>query len=212
MFNFISAWWFSEYRSFASIGTFIPRCFILFDMMINGTASLISLSNFSLLVYRNGRGFCTLILYPPTLLNSLMSCSSFLVASLEIFMYQSVQLHNHVQLCVTPWTATRQASLPNTTSCSLCKLMSIKSVIPDNHLILCCPLFLLPSSFPASASFLRSQFFTSGGQNIGASASVLPINIQDWFPLQLTGLILQSKGFSIVFSNTRVQKYPLFSA
>ena len=124
----------------------------------------------------------------------------------------SVQLHNHVQLCVTPWTATRQASLPNTTSCSLCKLMSIKSVIPANHLILCCPLFLLPSSFPASASFLRSQFFTSGGQNIEASASVLPINIQDWFPLQLTGLILQSKGFSIVFSNTRVQKYPLFSA
>ena len=65
------------------------------------------------------------------------------------------------------------------------------------------------SLFPASGSFPRSQFFTSGGQSIGASASasVLPMNIQDWFPLGLTGLIsLQSKGLSRVFSNTTVQK------
>ena len=57
-------------------------------------------------------------------------------------------------------------------------------------------------SFPTSGCFLRSQFFTSGGQSIGASASasVLPMNIQDWFPLGLTGLILQSKGLSRVFS------------
>ena len=64
-------------------------------------------------------------------------------------------------------------------------------------------------SFPASGSFPRSQFFTSGGQRIGASASasVLPMNIQDWFPLGLTCLIsLQSKGLSRVFSNTTVQK------
>ena len=70
-----------------------------------------------------------------------------------------------------------------------------------------------PQSFPASGSFPMSQFFTSGGQSIGisASASVLPMNIQDWFPLGLTGLIsLQSKGLSRVFSNTTVQKHQLF--
>ena len=70
-------------------------------------------------------------------------------------------------------------------------------------------------SFPASGSFPMSQFFTSGGQNIGvsASASVLSLNIQDWFPLGLTGWIsLQSKGLSRVFSNTTVQKYQFFGA
>ena len=68
-------------------------------------------------------------------------------------------------------------------------------------------------SFPASGSFLTNQLFTSGGQSIGASAwaSVLPMNIQDWFPLGLTGLIsLQSKGLSRVFSNTTAQKHQLF--
>ena len=70
-------------------------------------------------------------------------------------------------------------------------------------------------SFPASGSFLMSQIFTSGGQIIGASvsASVLPMNIQDWFPLRLTSLIsLQSKGFLRVFSSTTVQKHQFFSA
>ena len=68
-------------------------------------------------------------------------------------------------------------------------------------------------SFPASRSFLMNQFFESGGQNIGASASVLPINIQNLFPLKLTCLIsLQNKGVSRVFSNTTVQKYQFFSA
>ena len=70
-------------------------------------------------------------------------------------------------------------------------------------------------SFPASGSFPMSQFFTSGGQSIGvsASASVLPMNIQDWFPLGLTGFIsLQSKGLSRVFSNTTVQKHQFFGA
>ena len=65
--------------------------------------------------------------------------------------------------------------------------------------------------FPASGSFQMSQFFTSGGQCIGASASVLPMNIQDWFPLGVTGWIsLQSKGLSKVFSNTTVQKHQFF--
>ena len=69
------------------------------------------------------------------------------------------------------------------------------------------PLLLLPSIFPASGSFPMSQLFVSGG----ASASVLPMNIQGWFPLGLTGLILQSKGLSRVFSNTTVQKHQFFS-
>ena len=72
-----------------------------------------------------------------------------------------------------------------------------------------------PSIFPASGSFQMSQFFTSGGQNIGvsASASVLPMNIQDWFPLGWTGWIsLQSKGLSRVSSNTTVQKHQVFAA
>ena len=83
--------------------------------------------------------------------------------------------------------------------------MSIQSVMPSNHHILCHPLLLLPSIFPASGSFPSNHFFASGGQSIGASASVsaLPMNIQDLFPLGLTGLIsLQSKGLSRVFSNT----------
>ena len=69
-------------------------------------------------------------------------------------------------------------------------------------------------SFPRSGSFQKSQFFPSGGQNIGvsASASVLPMNIQNWFPSGLTGLIsLLSKGPSRVFSNTTVQKHQFFS-
>ena len=68
-------------------------------------------------------------------------------------------------------------------------------------------------SFPASQSFLMSKFFSSGSQSIGASASVLPMNIQDWFPLGWTGWIsLQSKGLSRVFSNTTVQKHQFFGA
>ena len=75
------------------------------------------------------------------------------------------------------------------------------------------PFSSCPQSFPASESFLKSQFFTSNGQSIGASISalVLPMNIQSWFPLGLTGWIsLQSKGLSRVFSNTTVQKHQFF--
>ena len=88
--------------------------------------------------------------------------------------------------------------------------MSIKSVMPSNHLILCHTLLLLPSIFPSIRVFSNESVFTLGGQSIGvsASASVLPMNIQDWFPLGLTDLIsLQSKGLSRVFSNTTVQKH-----
>ena len=83
-----------------------------------------------------------------------------------------------------------------------------RSVMSSNHLILCHPLLLLPSIFPASGSFPMSQFFVSGGKHIGASASVLSKNIQDSFPLGLMDLIsLQFKGLSWFFSNTLVQKH-----
>ena len=98
-----------------------------------------------------------------------------------------------------------QASLSITNSGSLPKLMSIESLMPSNHLILCHPLLLLPSVFPSIRVFPKNQFFTSGGQSIGVSAStsVLPMNTQDRFPLGWTGWIcLQSKGLSRVFSNT----------
>ena len=100
-----------------------------------------------------------------------------------------------------------------TNSWSLLKLMSIKLVMPSNHLILCHALLPLPSIFPSIRVFSDGQFFASGGQSIAvsASASVLPMNIQDWFPLGLTGWIsLLSKGLSRVFSNTTVQKHQFF--
>ena len=100
----------------------------------------------------------------------------------------------------TPWVYSN--------SCPLswwCHPTISSSVIPfSSHL----------QSFPASGSFQMSQFFASGSQNIGvsASASVLPLNIQNWFPLGWTGWIsLQSKGLSRVFSNTIVQKHQFFS-
>ena len=126
-----------------------------------------------------------------------------------------VQLLNHVQLFMTPWTAARQASLSITISQSLLKLVSIELVMPSNHFILCHPLLLLPSIFPSLGVFPVDQLFTSGGQSIGTSPSalVLPMNIQDWFPLGLTGWIsLQSKGLSRVFSTTTVQKNHFFGA
>ena len=116
-----------------------------------------------------------------------------------------------VSLFAAPWTAAHQVSLSITNSCSFLRPMPIESAMPSNRLILCCPLLLLPSSFPASGSFPVSQLFASGGQSIGALASVLPMNIQDWFPLEMTGLILLSKGLSRVFSNTTVQKHQFFS-
>ena len=83
----------------------------------------------------------------------------------------SVQSLSRVQLFAIPCTAACQASLSIANSWSLPKLMSIQSVMPSNHLILCRPLLLLPQSFPASGSFQISQFFASGGQSIGVSAS-----------------------------------------
>ena len=93
--------------------------------------------------------------------------------------------------------------------------MSIKSVMPPNHLILCIPFSSCPQSFPASGSFPDRQLFASGVQSIGtsASASVFKMNIQGWFPLGLTDLIiLLSKGLSRVFSSPTTGKYQFFDA
>ena len=114
-----------------------------------------------------------------------------------------------------PWTEACLALLSITNSQSLLKVMCIVSVMPSNHLILCPPLLLLPSIFPSIRVFSNESVLCIRWQSIGvsASASVLPMNIQDWFPLGLTGWIsLQSKRLSRVFSNTTVQKHQFFSA
>ena len=123
----------------------------------------------------------------------------------------SVQSLSHVQLFMTPWTAAHQASPSITNSLSLVKLMSIESVMPSHHLILCHSLFLLPSIFPSIGVFSKESVLHIRCQSIeiSASASVLPMNIQDWSPLGLTGLILQSRGLSRVFSNTTVQSFSI---
>ena len=129
-----------------------------------------------------------------------------------------LQFSSVAQSCPTlcnPWTVARQASLSITNSQSLLKLMFIQSVMPSNHLILSRPLSSCPQSFPASGSFPMSQVFAGGGQSIGisASASGLPMNIQDRFPLGWTGwMSLMYKGLSRVFSNTAVQKHQFFRA
>ena len=117
-----------------------------------------------------------------------------------------VQSLGHVWLFATPWTATCHASSPQTFG-SLLKLMSIESMMPSISSSV--PGFSsCPQSFPALGSFSMSQLFTSCGQNIGASASVLPMNNQDWFPLGLTGLIsLQSNGVLGVFPSTTIGKH-----
>ena len=102
-----------------------------------------------------------------------------------------------VQLFVTPWTATCQASLSFSIPPSLFKLMSFESVMPSSHLILCYPLLTQPSIFPSTGVFSSESALCPRWPSTGvlASASVLPMNIQSWFPWRLTGLIfLQSKG------------------
>ena len=128
--------------------------------------------------------------------------------------FSSVQSLSHVQLFVTPWTAAHQASLSIANSQSLLKLSPSgwwchptisSSVVPFSSRL---------QSFPASGSFPMSWLFASGGQSIGpsASASVLPMTIQDWFLLGWTGLIsLLSKGLSRVFSSTTVWKHQFLS-
>ena len=141
--------------------------------------------------------------------------SKMLMLTLAIFCFGSVLSLSHVQLFVTPWTIGLRPPCSSPTpgvysnSCPLSQWCH-PSISSSAVLFSSCP-----QSFPASGSFPMSQFFTSGGQSIGVStsASVLPMNIQDWFPLGWTGWIsLLSKGLSRVFLNTTVQTSQFFSA
>ena len=139
-------------------------------------------------------------------------CSVTLIKHLY-FQFSSVQSLSRVWLFATPWTVACQASLSITNSgsppnpCPLswwCHPAISCSVVPFSS---------CSQSFPALGSFQMSQFFTSGGQSIGVSAStsVLSMNTQDWSPLGWTGwLSLQSKGLSRAFSNTTLQKHQFF--
>ena len=126
----------------------------------------------------------------------------------------SVQLLSCVRLFAIhgPWHSRLPCPFNSQT---LLNLISIELVMPSNHLILCCPLLLRPSIFPSIRVFSNESVLHIRWPSIGASAlaSVLPVNIQAWFPLGLPGWIsLQSKGLSRVFSNTTVQKHQFFGA
>ena len=149
--------------------------------------------------------------YPLNLLKFLNSSNSFL--SLLNFLWKelsSVQSLSHVQCFAFPWTVALQASLSIINSQSLLKLMSIESVMPSNHLILCCPLLLLPSIFPSIRVFFSESVLPIVWPKYWSfSFSISPSNEYsglisfkiDWFDL------LQSKGLSRVFSNTTSQKH-----
>ena len=121
------------------------------------------------------------------------------------------------QSCLTlcdPVTAACQAPLSITISQNLLRFMAIESVMLSNHLILCHPLLLLPSIFPNIRVFSNESALHIRWPKVGASASVsfLPVNIHGWFSLGLTGLILQSKRLSRIFSSTTFQKHHFFGA
>ena len=103
---------------------------------------------------------------PPNIRTDKVELVSKQVVLITSVQFSSVQSLSRVRLFVTPWITARQASLSITNSPSSLKLMSIESVMPSSHLILCCLLFLLPQSLPASESFLMSQLFTWGGQSM----------------------------------------------
>ena len=121
----------------------------------------------------------------------------------------------HFRLFVTPWTAACQASLSITSSQNLLKFMSIESVMPSNHLILCYPLLLLTSIFPSIRVFSNeSAIHIRWAKFWSFSISISPSNkYSGWFPLRLMSLIsLQSKRLLRVLSSTTIQKHQFFSA
>ena len=133
----------------------------------------------------------------------------------SILTWEIAWTERYVWLFATPWIAASQASLSFTISWSLPSSCPLNWGCYPNISSSAALFSSCPQSFPASGSFPMNWLFASGGQSIGvsASASVLPMNIQEWFPLGLTSLIsLQSKGLSRVFSNTTVQKHQFFGA
>ena len=169
-----------------SLGTFVLNCFTIYGRVHFWAVYCVPL-------------VCSLCKYHTVLI---LYCN---------YQFSSVQLLSRVWLFATPWTAACQAFLSITNSQSLLKLISIESVMLSNHLILCCPLLLLPSIFSSikvfsNESVLRIRWPKYWSFSFSISI-IFPMNIQDWFPLGWTGWIsLQSKGLSRVFSNTTVQK------
>ena len=131
-----------------------------------------------------------------------------------VYWNQSVQSISHVWLFVTPWIAARQPSLSITNSWSLHKLMSIELLMPSSHLILCRPLLLLPPSPPSIRVFSNESTLLMRWPKYWSFtfSVILPMNIQDWFPLGWTVWISLCKGLSRVFPNTTIQKLQLFSS
>ena len=131
----------------------------------------------------------------------------------SILQFSSAQSLSRVWLFATPWTTAHQASLSIANSQSFLNSCQVSRWCHPTISSSVVPFSFCPQSFPAPGSFLMSQSFALGDQSMGVSAStsVLPMNIQDWFPLGWTGWVsLQSKGPSRVFSNTTVQKYQFF--
>ena len=146
------------------------------------------------------------MIYPSICISYIPYKLNFSISSVQSVVSDSLRLHEpqHTRpLCPLPTPGVHPNPCP---SSQWCHPAISSSVIPFSS---------CPQSFPASGSFQMSQLFTSGGQSIGvsASASVLPMNTQDWSPLTWTGWIsLKYKGLSRVFSNTTVQKHQFFSA
>ena len=185
------------YTSFSSVKFwFLKLEALLWRPFFTHSKSIYLLDDLALFPLRN------VWLYP-------WQCS--LLWSLFCLIFSSVQSLSHVRLFATPWSSPPCPSTPgvHSNSCSLsqwCHPTISSSVIPFSSCLQC---------FPSSGSFKMSQFITLGGQSIGvsASASVLPMNIQVWFPLGWTGWISwQSKGLSRVFSKTTVEKHQFFGA
>ena len=142
--------------------------------------------------------------------------STVLAENVDIMLQFSLaQSLSHVQLFVTPWTAACQASLSITNSWSLPKLISIDSVMPSSHLILCCPLLFLPPISPSISVFSNESALCIRGPKYGSfSFSTSPSNeYSGLISFRMTGLIsLQSKGHSRIFSNNTAQKHQFFGA
>ena len=135
--------------------------------------------------------------------------------NLNVRQFSSVQPLNHVPLFAAPWTAAHQASLSIANSWSLLKLISIESVMPSNHVILCFPLLLLPSIFPSIRVFSNESVLPIRWPKYWSfSFSISPSNeYSGLISFRMDWLIsLLSKGLSRVFSNTTVQKHQFFGS